>query len=142
MTLKNYDPKQVLITFGAIIIGGFADGVFCKVERTSEAFNTKAGADGEVCRTRTNDNRGKITITLMQSSLSNDLLSAQHSLDKALPLGLGTSHLLIKDLSGRTLCEAPQSWIVKEPDQEFGKEAADREWVLEASDLITFVGGN
>lgn len=142
MALKNYNPKLVLCTLGAIPISGFADGTFLKIERKSDAFNQKVGADGESCRTRTNDNSAKISVTLMQSSASNDLLSAQHSLDKALPAGLGTSALLIKDLSGRTLFEAAQAWIVKEPDQEFGKEAADREWVIETDNLIGLVGGN
>jgi hypothetical protein len=72
------------------------------------------------------------------TSASNDTLSAQHALDEA--SGNGAVPLLIKDLSGRTVAEAPNAWIRKLPMVEFGREVGTREWVLDCDELIMFVG--
>lgn len=142
MALRVYDPKQVVIAFGAIPVSGFADGTFLNVEQNEDAFSLQVGTDGEACRSRSNNNSARITFTLMQSSLSNDLLSAQHELDKALPLGAGAVPLLIKDLSGRSLFTCQKAWIVRYPSAEFGREATGREWVIETDALIAVHGGN
>lgn len=140
--VKPYDAKQVLITLGAIPISGFADGSFVKIENNEDAFTLQIGTDGEGTRSRTNNDSATVTFTLMQSSLSNDLLSALHNLDKTLPGGGGIVPLLIKDLSGRSLYLAQTAWIKKRPSAEFGREAGPREWVVETDKLIPFDAGN
>lgn len=142
MSLKQYDPKNVLITLGAIPVDGFADGEFVKIENNEDAFTLQVGTDGEATRSRSNNNAAKITITLMQSSLSNDLLSSLHNLDKAVPGGIGCVPLLIKDLLGRSLYAAATAWIAKRPSASFAREAGPREWVIETNELIPFDGGN
>lgn len=140
--LKNYDPNQVVVLIGAIPVSGFADGAFVNVEKNSDAFTLVVGSGGEGCRTRNRDESGTVTLTLMQSSEVNALLSAAHELDKSLPAGAGALPLMIKDLTGTTLVAAELAWIRKVSNVEFGKEAGSREWVLESSDLRVFAGGN
>lgn len=142
MALRVYDPKLVIITLGSIPMSGFADGTFLNVDYNEDAFSLQVGSDGEGTRTRSNNNSARVSISLMQSSASNDLLSALHELDKAAPGGIGAVPLLIKDLSGRSLFVAEKAWIVKAPAAEFGREAAAREWVIETDDLKAFHGGN
>jgi hypothetical protein len=139
MSVKSYDPKQVIVTVGGAPMSGFADGTFIAISRQNDAFTSVAGADGEVARAKSNDKRGEMTITLMQTSLSNDILSGIATLDEK--SNLGVVPVIVKDLSGTTTFFSGTAWIRKIPDSEFGKEIANREWVLELADMDIFVGG-
>lgn len=140
--LAQYDPKMVFITLGAIALDGFADGTFVKVTSDEDAFSLKTGADGESTRVRTNNNAATIEITLMQSSIANDLLSALHNIDRNIPGGGGVQPFMLKDALGRTLHVAEQAWVQKRPDAEYGLEAATRTWLLRTNNLIPFDGGS
>lgn len=138
MSVNTYDPGRVLVDFLGQRITGFADGTFVMVERITDVFTSVAGADGEVGRVRSRDKRGKITITLAQFSDSNPILSAALAADEL--LGTGVGPVFIKDLEGNSIAQASNAWIVKPASMEFGKDMADREWVLECDDLTIFVG--
>lgn len=140
MSVKTYDPAKVTITFAGIIVEGHADGTFITAARNNPSFSLKVGSSGEGARAKSNDRSGIVTLTLQQSSASNDLLSAQAALDEASGDGIGS--LLIKDLSGTTLCSAETAWIQKPADVEYAKEISDRQWVLETDILNIFAGGN
>lgn len=141
MSVKTYNPADVLIVFAGVPITGIADGTFITVARDNPSWNKNIGSDGEGVRAKSNDKGGTITITLMQSSLSNDALSAIALVDEA--SGDGVGPFLMVDRSGRTLCGAETAWIQKPADVEFAREATTREWVLE-TDLLDMpnVGGN
>lgn len=140
MSVKSYDPAQVSVTFAGIIVEGYADGTFITAARNNQSFTLKVGSSGEGARAKSNDRSGMVTLTLMQNSASNDLLSAQMALDEASGDGIGS--LLIKDLSGTTLCSAETAWLQKPADVEFAKEISDRQWVIETDVLNIFAGGN
>lgn len=137
--LQTYDPQRIkLIVLGAPIMG-FADGTFAKLERNNPTYTLKVGADGETCRSRSHDKSGKLTITLMGSSPSNDDLSARAQADEL--AGAGVGPVLIQDLSGTTLATAANAWVTMPSAVEFGKEVSDREWVIELDSVDIFVGG-
>lgn len=136
----TYDPKLFSIICGAKIISGFADGTFIKLERNQQAFQLKMGTDGEGTRAKSNDNSGKVTITLMQSSASNDDLSSFAQADAL--ANAGVFPMFIKDGSGSTIAASVTAWIQKLPDSEFSNEAQSRVWVIETDNLELFVGGN
>jgi hypothetical protein len=140
MSVKSYDPAKVTITFAGIIVEGYAKGTFVLAARNNPSFNLKVGSSGEGARAKSNDRSGTVTLTLQQSSASNDLLSAQAALDEASGDGIGS--LLVKDLSGTTLCSAETAWIQKPTDVECSDEISDRQWVLETDILNIFAGGN
>ncbi len=142
MTVQHYDPKSITIIFGPVLMSGFAPDTFLMVEKNVDIFSLQVGADGEACRTRSRNNSARMTVTLMQSSPVNDLLSALHEVDRAAPSGSGCLPFLVKDLVGRSLFAAELSWIVKPAPAEFGVEAGTREWVIETADLQTFVAGS
>lgn len=139
MSIKTYDPDKVIVTFGGVPLSGYADGTFVNVERAEDAFTLSVGADGETARTRNLNKSGTITITLMQSSASNDLLSGAAIADES--TGLGIFPVMIKDMAGTTLAIAANAWVKKMANAEFGKEHGDREWVLEADSITMHVGG-
>ena len=65
LTVKTYDPKQVVITFGVIPISGYADGTFVSVNRSGDAFTKKKGAAGDVERVNKNQGDFEVTVTLL-----------------------------------------------------------------------------
>ena len=140
MSVKTYNAADVAIVFAGVPIEGYADGTFVAVARDNPSWNKNIGADGEGVRAKSNDKSGTITLTLMQSSLSNDALSALALLDEA--SGDGVGPFLMKDNSGRTICSAETAWIQKPADVSFAREAETREWVFETNLLDMFVGGN
>jgi hypothetical protein len=140
MPVRTYDPKQCLAIIGGIPMSGFADGTFISIERTSDTFSKVSGADGIVSRAKTNDRSGVLTLTLCQTSPSNDVLSGIALTDELTNAGIVP--VLVKDLSGRSVYVAAFGWVKKPPTGEFGKEIGDREWTLDLADLDMFAGGN
>lgn len=138
--VMTYDPKQVSVIVGGKIIHGWADGTFINVERNEQAFAMKVGVDGEGSRAKSNNKSGKITITLMQTSASNDDLSAFAAADEL--SNSGAVPFFMKDNSGRSLVTALTCWAQKYPNSEFAKEVGTRTWVFESDDIEIFVGGN
>lgn len=139
--VKTYASDRVAVTFGAHSVKGMTDGTFVSIEQMADGITSQAGADGEVARSMSADKRCKVTLTLQQTSQSNNVLSALHDADiasgGAMPLPL-----MIKDLRGDTLFMAGAAWIVKKPNSEFGKEVGSREWVFETASAVYSVGGN
>jgi len=137
--MKQYDPKQLIITFANVPISGFDAGSFVKVARNEDTWTLSVGADGQSARTRNQNRSGIVVFTLQQSSPSNDVLSAFAVQDEL--LGVGVAPMLVKDLVGTSLYAAQNAWVKKPADTEFAKEFQSREWTIECSDLNVFVGG-
>jgi hypothetical protein len=121
-------------------MSGYADGTFLNVDRDENAFTKVTGADGTSTRVKSNNRSGSMTLTLKQSSPSNDVLSGFASLDEL--SNTGVVPILIKDLSGNSLFFSATGWVQKFPSSEFGKEINNREWVLDLVDVDMFVGSN
>lgn len=140
MAVETYDPKAVKIIFGTHEIQGFADGTFLNIEYDENAFQKVVGADGGTSRAKMNNNGGLATITIKQTSPSNDFLSGIALSDRLSSLGI--LPFFVTDKSGKTLAVSAASWIQKPASSEFSKEITNREWAIELADLDMFVGGN
>lgn len=73
---QQYSPKDVVCSWNGIAIEGFAPDSFLRLQRTSPLITPVVGAGGQVALTRNADKTGTIEIELMQTSLSNQMLSA------------------------------------------------------------------
>ena len=140
MATRTYDSCEVIVSVGGQPITGFAQGSKVTLERDEDAFTKYIGVDGEVSRSKNCNKAGTATITLAQTSPSNDLLSELAANDEA--ANTGVVPLLVRDLNGTTLAAAPDAWVRKMPSTAFGKEIGDREWVLDCGRLNLFVGGS
>lgn len=140
MGVKTYSADQVTVLIGAHIASGFADGTFVQIEENGDGVTSVAGADGEVARSMSTDPRKKVTVTLLQTSGTNDVLSTLYEADKISKNG--TFPITIKDLRGTTMFGASTAWVVKKSNVSFGKQVESREWTIEAADGAFFVGGN
>lgn len=137
---KTYNPKKVIVTFNNQPLTGFTDGTFISAKRNKPSYVLVVGADGEVSRVASADRSGNIEVTLMQSSASNDILSAAVKLDELTDLGTGI--LMIKDLSGRTVLLGAEAWVEQPADAEFGQDKSERKWKILTGVLEMLVGGN
>lgn len=137
---KNYDPARVVVTFKGIPIRGYAEGTFVSVERDEDSFEKAVGSQGDVTRVRKRNRAGRATLTLQQSSPTNDELSALALLDEQ--TGLGYGPLMVKDLNGTTLASAAVAWLVRPASVSFADGAEGREWMIDCAELTMTVGGS
>ena len=142
MTTRIYDSNEVQISFAGVPVTGYADGQFLSITHTSDAFVSMVGTDGQVARSKSNDNRAEISIDLLQTSPTNAAFSAIHLADKNAPGGAGIGAFLCVDLNGTSLYAAGNCWIKRSPDPTFDREPTSRTWLLECDALQDFTGGN
>lgn len=139
--MKTYAPGQIKIVMGAFVLSGLAEDTFVTVAEIGEGISSVSGADGEVARAMSRDSRLRITVTLLQTSDSNDRLTALHQADKATD-GNGAVPVSITDLRGRSLHASDSAWVVKTPDAGYARQVGNREWVIETGRAINVLGGN
>jgi len=140
MPLRTYDPGEVLVLIAAIPISGFSDGTFVRVERSSDAFTKIEGVDGIISRSPNTDRSGTVSITLSQTSPSNDFLYGLAIADEL--SNAGVVPIFIRDRSGRSIFVSGFGWIRKVPSMEYSKSDSNREWMIDAVNLNMFGGGN
>jgi len=142
MSTKYYDADQVTVSIAGIPLKGYAEDEFLSITPEADSFDDVVGVDGEVTRNKNRDERATCTVTLMQSSESNDLLSALYNTDRNASNGAGVGAFLVRDRNGRALYTATACWIKRAPDVKFGRQAKDRAWVIRIANLVRFDGGN
>jgi hypothetical protein len=140
MAVRTFDPKSVIIAIGGVPMSGFADGTFLEVTADTQQFTKVIGADGFVTRVKTNNYGGVMTLTLGQTSPSNDVLSGFLAADRV--ANLGVVPILIKDLSGTTILFSATGWIQQFPDVTFGNTNNNRAWAFDLAEMDVFIGGN
>ena len=140
MSVGTYSAGEVILTVGNAVLSGFADGTFISVERDEQSFTKVVGADGKVSRAKSNNRSGTLTVTLLDTSPSNDVLSEYLRADEA--SNEGTFEIEMKDLSGRSRIFSAVGWVQGMPTLEFAKENSEREWVIELGEMEFFIGGN
>ena len=134
-----HNPKKVLLSWGPILVSGYADGTFIEAARNNQSVNLAVGSTGAGCRAISNDKSGIVTVTLLQSAIINALLSASARLDEE--AGSEVWPLLCKDLSGLDVIKAQSAWIQKPADGTYARETENRVWILETDVLDIFVAG-
>lgn len=139
--VRTYDPKKIAIIIGPHIVSGYGEDTFVSVEPEGDGTTAVSGADGEVARSLSHNPLHTITLTVQQTSRTNDYLSALLALDKASG-GAGIVPLAIKDLRGTSLFAASQAWVINTPTMEYGAEVSEREWEIMAVASAQFIGGN
>lgn len=144
--LGSYSPEDVviLITHPKIshTISGLADGTFVSYARTVPRSTLTVGADLHAARTMRRNKAGTVTLTLMQTAESNDILSMLAAKDEEAHNNSWIFSLTIKDLQGRSLFYAPQAFIGNDPDASYGTELGNREWTIEVIGVQRHFGGN
>ena len=139
MAVKSLDPKKVNMIFGMAQIGGFADGTYVEIDSETDLWTTVTGADGEVVRMKSQNNKGRITITLLQTSLSNAIFQANVILDQA--SGAGIVPVSVTESGTLNACFGAEAWIAKDPDPSYSKDVETRTWVIDVAHLTKVTMG-
>ena len=136
------DPKQFHIVFGGVKMEGFSESTMAKFEFVSESMSDVVGVDGEVSRSPNMDRRATLTVSLMQTSPTNDLLSVIYRAGRAGVNGGDVAAARIEDSNGRLVIAAPEAWIMDTPKPTWGKTASEYEWVIRLANCEAFFGGH
>lgn len=141
MATRTYDSKQVIITIGAHVVTGYAEDTFVNIEENGDGMSQTVGANGEVARSVSQNRTCNITLTLQQTSPSNDVLSALVDADRL--TGDGLFSVAIADLRGSTVLTDSNSFIPKKAASGFGNAVGTREWTITTSNAPAYnVGGS
>lgn len=140
--MKVFDPAQFPIVFGGVQMQGFSENTMAKFEFDGESFSDVVGVDGEVTRSKNMDRRAKLTVSLMQTSDTNDLLSAMYNAGRLGTNGSDVAALRVEDLNGRLVITGAEAWIMDTPKPTYGKSGSEYEWVIRIANCEAFFGGN
>lgn len=128
---QQYSPKDVVCSWNGIAIEGFAPDSFLRLQRTSPLVTPVVGAGGQVALTRNADKTGTIEIELMQTSLSNQMLSAIQAKQDNMELEADiSSNFVIYDPSGSVLATGINAWLQELPQIELGRDQNSKTWIF------------
>lgn len=133
-TVNCYSPKDVILTVGGYQLTGWQS---INISRTVKGFTVIRGIRGKNTRVPNVDTSATITISLLQTSQGNDVLSYIHELD--LDEGTGRIALMLKDNSGRSVFSSNEAYITGYPVATFSGQFEYRNWELFAQSTNTYV---
>lgn len=140
--MPSFDPSRVIVTVGGVNIQGFADGVPIKASRAGDNATFTVGLDGHTGAVINPNKSGEITLTLLQTSASNAVLTSMFKLSAQGFIGSPSVPISITDLSSTgTSVFAAKCHLKRAPDLELGLEIGKPEWVFYAEDIrIVYAG--
>lgn len=143
---STFAPNDVtvVITKNSVVhtVGGFSEDSIVGIAQGSARFEKYIGADNSSTRIYKADTSTSITISLQQTSVSNDFLTQLHLEDVDTRDSSGFFQLTVKDNSGRTLVSSSSAYIAILPDINFSNGMEIREWVVDTFDTDNYIGGN
>lgn len=129
--MRTYNPKEVAVVLGTSLLTGWNN---IRIVRAEDGVMFNAGTQGEITRTINQNKLGSFVITMQQSSIDNETLSALEISKSAIPCTM-------IDRSGTSTAIIDLGTVVKMPDSDFGKESGTREWTI-TGELTEFIGSN
>lgn len=143
---STFAPNDVtvVISKNGIVhtVGGFSEDSIVGIAQGSARFEKYIGADNTSTRIYKADTSASITISLQQTSVSNDFLTQLHLEDVDTRDSSGFFQLTVKDNSGRTLVNSSSAYVAILPDINFSNGMEIREWVVDTFDTDNYIGGN
>lgn len=139
--LHEFDPDAVDCILFLTPVGGFGENDAIDFDPGEEGFTAIRGVDGDVTRTKIVGKMGELSVTLMQTSKANDVLSAIHNADLLANGGAGVGAIMIKDRNGTSLLTCDTAWIKAFPKLKHGKAPSENVWIIQCVDYTLHVGG-
>lgn len=124
------------------VVGGFSEDSIIQIVPNSARYEKYIGADNSSTRIYKADTSATLTISLQQTSLSNDFLTQLHLEDVDSRDSTGFFQITVKDNSGRTLVNTSSAYIAILPEATFSNGMEIREWGIDTFDTDTYIGGN
>lgn len=146
--LATFAPNDVTIVISqqstglSYIVSGYSEDSIVTIERNAETYTLYTGADNTNTRIYNANTSAKITLSLQQTSSGNDILSSLYLNDAASRDSSGLFSISVVDNSGRSSYFSEEAYIAVVPNSQFGNKMETRDWVIEATRLDTYIGGN
>jgi hypothetical protein len=136
--VKTYKPSDLKL----IIAGSYQVGGIVSISVTfPERYKIVKGIKGQHTRVRNQDTSATVTVELLQTSVSNDVLSSIVSKD--ILTGAGRLSLSIQDTAGTSRFETTNAFVTTYPQTSYSNELTTRTWTFQMLDTnIILVGGN
>ena len=134
----TYSPSDVTIILAGYTLGGV---ISVELEWKSRPFTFRPGIRGIHTRTFSKDLHATIRLEILQTSISNDVMSQileQDRRNKSARLPI-----TVKDTGGTTMYLADQAFIPAYPDTKLSRGFEVRVWEIEVFDFTDgTIGGN
>lgn len=139
--LGSYSPNDISIIVGGVPVSGYADGDFVSAEYASDAAMLKEGADGSPAISYKRGARGgTITVTLLQTSMSNSYLSGALFAQKSIGGASTTIPIMIYNAQGGQTVTMVRAAFQKEPNVTYSAEVGTVEWTFVGQLVSEFAG--
>lgn len=142
----TFAPKdvQVIISTEGMnhIITGYAEDTGVTIEPGAARYELHVGMAGDTSRIHNANRSRTVTLTLAQTSVSNDILWFLSERDSELRSDGGTFTITVKDGSGRTVLTDENGFIGEDPTVTFGSSMNNQEWSLILPEPAGAIGGN
>lgn len=139
-TVYTYSPDKVFVLVNGAPLTGLGEDTAVELAPVADLSSYKVGMDGDVTRAVGTNRCCEITIRLLQSSPSNDVLSALIGLDTL--TGGRLIAITVQDVLSRDLFVSPQSWLSARPTVTYAREASEREWKFVGLPSVWNLGGS
>lgn len=141
MSVWHISPADVKILLGGFHeVVGFVDGSFVSISKVQQPFTSVRAMDGTMARTYHMDTRYTLSLTIAQSSPSNDLFTKLWMLDEATKSVFFP--LFIKDGLGSSMFYASQCWISQPPPITYSNDVDTRNWIFDCNGGVINIGSN
>lgn len=134
----TYSPSNVTLVLCGYVLTGV---VSVALQWKSSPFTVKRGIRGQHTRIGTKDRQSTVTIEVLQTSITNDILS--EILEQDTRNYSGRLEFSVKDASGTTQWATTQCFLKAWPDASFSGDIQTRKWEIEILSYISgAIGGN
>lgn len=120
----TYDPNLVKVTFGPLLLSGFASGSMIAVNHLGDGVTSESGTQGEAVFVENPDRRAEVTIRLFQTAPTNVALGLAYQAGNA-PLPLS-----ISSLSTGAIHAAGAAKLKRMPDVDYAEGMPVDVWML------------
>lgn len=148
-TITSYIPSALTIVINhpatgiTHVVGGHSADSVVSIEFPDETWTETESTDGVTTRTHRKTTTYRATVTLDQTSRSNDVFSGLARFDEQDLTGTqGIFTCTITDKSGRSYIYSSQSFIKRPQTQEFGSSTSTREWMIVLASSEAYIGGS
>lgn len=140
MPTRSYDPTENKLVFKGLTIASYAPDSFIKAARNTKSVTLEVGASGDVVRVFSKDKSGKLTVSVLAASSTNDKLSAIQQSDEANADGLGA--LQLNSNNGTLFVHGDEACIEGPPEINRGAKMPTYDWVFLIANMDVFAGGS
>ncbi len=139
MSVQTFNPNELFIAVGGVLLSGFAEQIVT-VERDQPVAFDERGTEGEIIRYLSEDRRGDITFTLLATSPGNLVLSTFVNADEL--TGVQVFPVIIRDGAGNALdlVVAPLCWVRAHAPISYSKGVEVRPWVIRSTSIRILEG--